>query len=236
MTVQNYWRSYVVLPLSFSATLISPQLLQNHNSAFNSKSGSQISAIAPKLSDPQGQNLSLGRRNLSIMSAKALTNAVANKSHPSNVPVEALSFGALMPIDVALISTVVSPAIPVTVALPPAPVVVPPAPVVVPPAPVVVSSAPVVVSSAPVVVSSALTHVMSGIGSWYATFFGSCANLSAPFGTIITITDLSTGKSTTCRVDDRGPYVTGRVIDLSPDVFSQLSSLSNGLIPVKISW
>ncbi|WP_152626099.1 septal ring lytic transglycosylase RlpA family protein [Acidithrix ferrooxidans] len=170
------------------------------------------------------------------MSAKALTNAVANKSHPSNVPVEALSFGALMPIDVALISTVVSPAIPVTVALPPAPVVVPPAPVVVPPAPVVVSSAPVVVSSAPVVVSSALTHVMSGIGSWYATFFGSCANLSAPFGTIITITDLSTGKSTTCRVDDRGPYVTGRVIDLSPDVFSQLSSLSNGLIPVKISW
>ncbi|WP_201733641.1 septal ring lytic transglycosylase RlpA family protein [Acidithrix sp. C25] len=184
------------------------------------------------------------------MSAKALTNAVANKSHPSNVPVEALSFGALMPIDVALISTVVSPAIPVTVALPsapvvvppapvvvpPAPVVVPPAPVVVPPAPVVVPPAPVVVPPAPVVVSSALTHVMSGIGSWYATFFGSCANLSAPFGTIITITDLSTGKSTTCRVDDRGPYVTGRVIDLSPDVFSQLSSLSNGLIPVKISW
>jgi rare lipoprotein A (peptidoglycan hydrolase) len=37
-------------------------------------------------------------------------------------------------------------------------------------------------------------------------------------------------------VDDRGPYLDGRIIDLSPDVFSSLASTSQGVIDVQLSW
>ena len=79
-------------------------------------------------------------------------------------------------------------------------------------------------------------HRVVGIASWYGSAPGTCANLMVPFGTTLTITDLSTGRVAHCVVDDHGPYVGGRVVDLSPAVFSQLSYLGNGLIYVAISW
>ncbi|MGC8480290.1 MAG: RlpA-like double-psi beta-barrel domain-containing protein [Acidimicrobiales bacterium] len=41
---------------------------------------------------------------------------------------------------------------------------------------------------------------------------------------------------TTCRVDDRGPYIDGRILDLSPYSFSQIASLGTGIVWAKISW
>ncbi len=79
-------------------------------------------------------------------------------------------------------------------------------------------------------------HRVVGVASWYGSAPGTCANLMVPFGTTLTITDLSSGKVAHCIVDDHGPYVGGRIVDLSPSVFSQLSYLGNGLIYVSISW
>jgi rare lipoprotein A len=53
---------------------------------------------------------------------------------------------------------------------------------------------------------------------------------------LVTVTNLSTGAATTCVVNDRGPYVQGRVIDLDDDVFARLAPLQSGLIPVRITW
>jgi len=57
-----------------------------------------------------------------------------------------------------------------------------------------------------------------------------------PFGTHVRVTDLSTGRSVTVVIDDRGPFAPGRVIDLSPEAFSALSPLGHGVLHVALSW
>ena len=42
------------------------------------------------------------------------------------------------------------------------------------------------------------------------------AHKSLPFGTLVRVTNDSTGKSVVVRINDRGPYVAGRIIDLTP--------------------
>jgi rare lipoprotein A (peptidoglycan hydrolase) len=76
----------------------------------------------------------------------------------------------------------------------------------------------------------------TGPASWYPAAPGTCAHPTLPFGTVVTITDLATGTTATCTVDDRGPYEGGRIIDLSPDVFAQLAPDSAGVIEVRITW
>jgi hypothetical protein len=75
-----------------------------------------------------------------------------------------------------------------------------------------------------------------GQASWYWAPAGTCANPSLPFGTVLTIVDLTTGKTATCRVEDRGPYAAGRIVDLSPDVFARLEPLGDGIADVSITW
>jgi rare lipoprotein A len=82
----------------------------------------------------------------------------------------------------------------------------------------------------------AMTADDSGGASWYHAPDGTCAHDTAPIGTVITVTRVSTGDSTTCRVADRGPNTDGRVIDLSMDVYSQLAAPDTGVIDVKVQW
>lgn len=51
---------------------------------------------------------------------------------------------------------------------------------------------------------------------------GTCAHRTAPFNTIISITNISNKKTATCRVNDRGPFKARRIIDVMPAVASQL--------------
>lgn len=43
----------------------------------------------------------------------------------------------------------------------------------------------------------------------------SCAHKTRPFGSTVTVTLLGSGRSIQCRINDRGPFVPGRCIDLS---------------------
>jgi rare lipoprotein A len=63
-----------------------------------------------------------------------------------------------------------------------------------------------------------------------------CAHKSLPKGTALTVTNLANGKKTTCIVNDRGPYVEGRILDLSREAFSEIASISDGVIRVAIDW
>jgi len=76
----------------------------------------------------------------------------------------------------------------------------------------------------------------AGVASWYWAPNGTCAHPTLPFGTILHLYDFATGRTTTCRVDDRGPYAGGRVVDLAPDVFARLEPVSDGVAHVRISW
>ena len=60
------------------------------------------------------------------------------------------------------------------------------------------------------------------------------AHRSLPFGTKLLVTDLDTGKSVTVRVNDRGPFVRSRVLDLSGLAARRLGIVKKGLGKVDI--
>ena len=80
-----------------------------------------------------------------------------------------------------------------------------------------------------------------GKASWYdmeGSQPGICAHRTLPFGTVVRVTSLETGRSITCTVGDRGPYVDDqdRIIDLYKDDFSKLAHPGEGVIAVRIQW
>lgn len=80
------------------------------------------------------------------------------------------------------------------------------------------------------------TNSQTGKASYYDYHAGTCAHRTLPKGTIVNVTNLANGRSTQCRVADRGPFVEGRIIDLERGVFSQIASTSQGVINVRITW
>ncbi len=61
-----------------------------------------------------------------------------------------------------------------------------------------------------------------------------CAHKTLPFGTVLRVTNLANGHSVNVRVNDRGPFVAGREIDLSKAAAYQLDMLSSGTANVRI--
>lgn len=59
------------------------------------------------------------------------------------------------------------------------------------------------------------------------------AHKTLPFGTIVEVTNLANSKSVKVKVTDRGPYVPGRVLDLSKIAFSELASPGKGIIKIQ---
>jgi rare lipoprotein A len=77
----------------------------------------------------------------------------------------------------------------------------------------------------------------TGKASWYEDAPpGTCAHKTLPKGTVVTVSDLKTGKTVQCTVADRGPYVDGFIIDLSKDTFEKLAPLSQGVVQARIDW
>jgi rare lipoprotein A len=63
-----------------------------------------------------------------------------------------------------------------------------------------------------------------------------CAHRSLPFGTVLLVTNLANGRQAKCTVNDRGPYIAGRIVDLSRTTFGELAPVSSGVIQVSIEW
>ena len=60
------------------------------------------------------------------------------------------------------------------------------------------------------------------------------AHPTLPLGTEATVTNLETGASVDVKINDRGPYVKGRDIDLSKSAAKELGMTKDGVAPVKI--
>jgi len=91
----------------------------------------------------------------------------------------------------------------------------------------------------------------SGLASYYSDYYNgrrmandqlfynssnSCAHRTLRFGTVVTIRNPANGRTATCVVRDRGPFVSGRVIDLSTATFSQIAPLNQGVVRVELNW
>jgi rare lipoprotein A len=88
-----------------------------------------------------------------------------------------------------------------------------------------------------------------GLASWYGGKFQgrrtasgeifdtrqfTAAHRSLPFGTRVLVTNLSNGKSVAVRINDRGPFVAGRVIDLSLAAAEAIGLTGRGLATVRL--
>jgi rare lipoprotein A len=61
------------------------------------------------------------------------------------------------------------------------------------------------------------------------------AHKTLPFGTKVRVTDKSTGKSVVVTINDRGPYIAGRIIDLSKAAAGSLGIQGRGVAPVSVT-
>jgi rare lipoprotein A len=93
---------------------------------------------------------------------------------------------------------------------------------------------PTTTTTAAPAAAPAASGTESGKASWYDHQPGICAHKTLPMGTVVTVS--AKGRSTTCTVGDRGPFVEGWIIDLHPQQFEQLAPRSAGVIAVTISW
>ena len=94
-----------------------------------------------------------------------------------------------------------------------------------------------------------LSYDKTGIASWYGKAFhgkrtanGEIYNMNAltaahktlPLNTIVRVTNLSNNKSLILRINDRGPYVKGRILDCSYGAAKKLDFISQGTTDVKV--
>ncbi len=92
-------------------------------------------------------------------------------------------------------------------------------------------------------------YVEEGNASWYGNpFHGrrasngeiydmnkmTAAHRTLPFETMVKVTNLNNGKSTTVRITDRGPFVENRIIDLSRAAAQEIESIGAGVVPVRV--
>ncbi len=61
-----------------------------------------------------------------------------------------------------------------------------------------------------------------------------CAHRSMPFGTKLRVTNLKNGKSVVVRVNDRGPFIRGRILDLSLGAAKMVGLTGSGVGRVKV--
>jgi rare lipoprotein A len=71
-------------------------------------------------------------------------------------------------------------------------------------------------------------------GEKFDTHDLTAAHPTLPFGTRLLVTNVATGRSVTVRVNDRGPYVPGRVVDVSHSAADALGMVGSGIAKVKL--
>ena len=72
-------------------------------------------------------------------------------------------------------------------------------------------------------------------GGWFNPNAMTAAHKTLPFGTKVRVTNRHNGKSVVVTINDRGPYVAGRVIDLSKAAAHAISMQGAGVVPVSVA-
>ena len=102
---------------------------------------------------------------------------------------------------------------------------------------------------APAVAATSVRYQVSGEASWYGPGFHgnytangevynqyalTAAHKTLPFGTRVRVTNLYNGRSVVVRINDRGPFIPGRIIDLSQGAAQLIGVTSSGVAPVQM--
>ena len=94
-------------------------------------------------------------------------------------------------------------------------------------------------------------HTETGFASYYADKFighvtasgeiyvsskNTAAHKQLSFGTIVKVTNLTNNKSVLVKVNDRGPFAAGRIIDLSKSAAASIDMITTGIVKVTIQY
>lgn len=71
-------------------------------------------------------------------------------------------------------------------------------------------------------------------GEWFNQYALTAAHRYLPFGTWVRVTNLNNGSSVVVRINDRGPFTGGRVIDLSTAAARAIGIINSGVAPVSV--
>lgn len=96
---------------------------------------------------------------------------------------------------------------------------------------------------------TAVRSASNGWASWYGLGFHgaqsangeifdsramTAAHLTLPFGTQVRVTNLDNGRSVIVRINDRGPYIPGRILDVSEGAAYALGMINSGVAPIRL--
>jgi len=71
-------------------------------------------------------------------------------------------------------------------------------------------------------------------GEAYNHKLNTAAHKTLPFGAMVKVTNVENGKNVVVKVNDRGPFAKGRIIDLSKSAFTAIAKPSSGIANVRI--
>ncbi|HYN40437.1 MAG TPA: septal ring lytic transglycosylase RlpA family protein [Thermoanaerobaculia bacterium] len=92
--------------------------------------------------------------------------------------------------------------------------------------------------------------VERGLASWYGADFAglptasgeifdpgriSAAHRALPLGTVVDVTNERNGRTVRVRINDRGPFIAGRIVDLSRAAAEEIGSVVDGVVPVTLT-
>lgn len=103
-----------------------------------------------------------------------------------------------------------------------------------PAAPAVLDAHPKANSSSYGVASFYTEDEWTASGERFNTHAMTAAHPTLPFGTRLRVTNVTNGRSVVVRINDRGPYVPGRVVDLSESAAESLGMVERGIVKVKL--
>jgi rare lipoprotein A len=102
-----------------------------------------------------------------------------------------------------------------------------------------------------ILVSSCGYKTTKGLASYYSDYYEgkttangeifrhkkvTAAHKSLPFGTRVKVINLKNNKSVVVRINDRGPFIKGRIIDLTKTAAKEIGMLGDGVAKVKIRY
>lgn len=73
-------------------------------------------------------------------------------------------------------------------------------------------------------------------GQKFRQYKRTAAHKTLPLGTKVKVTNLQNGKTVRVTINDRGPFVEGRIIDLTRKAARKIDMLQDGVVPVKIEY
>jgi rare lipoprotein A len=97
-----------------------------------------------------------------------------------------------------------------------------------------ISFSPPLMASSETGIASVYSGEKTANGEYAHASLLTAAHRSLPFGTKVKVTNVQTGRSVIVRINDRGPFIKGRIIDLTPAGAKEIGSTGLAMVSLTV--